>query len=704
MTDVQRVVIGRTMAAIAFVSALAGIAWLVALGYGDVLWSDWVIHNGIVAVGSAVIVWLVVGSQPRNGEVWVFAWTGFFTGLLCLFYGATAQSMANLGISTPVFDLVPSQLPTGTALLVMNLNWLWVPLFLPFTLGLLLFPDGRILSRRWRWVFWLVVAMFVATCVGLMWEARPSGIYPIGETQDTNGGFRSIGTSLVTVGYIGIFAMIPLCIAGLVTRFRRSTGAERQQFRWVVWGAGVAGACLVAAVVFDEVFDRVEVSLVTGVVGMAVLLAAFGIAIGKYRLYDIDVVISRTFVYGSLALFITVLYVGIVIGIGYLFGAHDEPNPWLGLVATVAVAIAFQPARRNLQRVANRVVYGRRATPYEVLSTFSQRVAAVDPEVIRLIARSLVEGTTARGVAIWMNRGTGTHRIAQWPGDVEATEVSGPDQIPAAARLAVVSHDDQTLGFVAVDLEPGQPFTPTDEMLLDQVTAGLGLALKNLLLTEDLRDRVEQLRKSRQRIVEVQDRTRRDLERDLHDGAQQRLVALKIKLGIGVAMAGKAGVEELGEMLRGVQSETDETIESVRDFARGIFPPLLEAEGLGAALSGQARKFSVPVTVHAAGVGRHPRETEATVYFCVLEALQNAAKHSQASSVMVTISDDSRWVSFQVSDDGEGFDMTSPGEGSGLVNIADRVDAVGGTIEVVSAPGKGTSVQGRIPSREMAEA
>ena len=396
LTDARRVLIGRTMAATAFFGATIGITWLVVLGYTQRLWADWVIHNAIVAVGSAIIVWLVVGSRPRNGEVWVFAWTGISVGLLCLLYAATAQSMTNMELGRDVFDLVPSQLPLGTALMVMNLNWLWIPLFLPFTLGLLLFPDGRLPSPRWRWVFWLVTAIFVATCIGLAWEANPSGVYPIGTTQDTNGGFRSVGSSLVTVGYIGIFAVVPLCVAGLVTRFRRSSGVERQQFRWVVLGAGVAGICLVAAVVLDEVFDRVDVSLVVGVVGMAALLAAFGIAIGRYRLYDIDVVISRTFVYGSLAVFITGLYIGMVVGIGLLLGVHDDPSPWLGLTATVVIAILFQPVRRWLQHIGNRVIYGRRATPYEVLSTFSQRVAAVDPEVIRLIARSLVEGTTAQ--------------------------------------------------------------------------------------------------------------------------------------------------------------------------------------------------------------------------------------------------------------------------------------------------------------------
>jgi signal transduction histidine kinase len=204
--------------------------------------------------------------------------------------------------------------------------------------------------------------------------------------------------------------------------------------------------------------------------------------------------------------------------------------------------------------------------------------------------------------------------------------------------------------------------------------------------------------------VAVQDRTRRQLERDLHDGAQQRLVALKIKLGIGVAMAGKAGAEDVGDVLRGVQADTDQTIESVRDFARGIYPPLLEAEGLGPALAGQVRKLPIPVTVHTAGLGRHSKEIEATVYFCVLEALQNAARHSGASSVMVTIRDDAGFLSFRVTDDGDGFDPHDANDGHGLTNLADRVDALGGELDLRSAPGRGTTIEGTVPIPELVPA
>jgi signal transduction histidine kinase len=434
----------------------------------------------------------------------------------------------------------------------------------------------------------------------------------------------------------------------------------------------------------------------------AIVLAAIPISIGiamtKHRLYDIDVVISRTFVYASLAVFITAVYVGIVVGASLLFGAQDDPNIWLGVAATVVIAIAFQPLRRWLQKVANRLVYGRRASPYEVLSSFSQRVAAIDPDVLGQIARSLAEGTTATSATIWTRRGDRYAPIASWPEDQPpAGRVDAQGKVHGADHSAQVTHDDEQLGIISLTLPPGLPFLPTDERLLEQVTAGLGLALRNLQLTDDLKSRVVELRESRRRIVAVQDQTRQGLERDLHDGAQQRLVALKIKVGIGVSMSEKEGLDDVKQILDNVKDETDLTIDSLRTLARGIYPPLLDAEGLGPALTTQLHRMAFPVTVQAAGIGRHPRELEATVYFCVLEAVQNSIKHAQANSVLVTLSDEEDSLIFEVRDDGVGFDIDRQTGGHGLVNITDRLDAVEGSLQIDSRPGHGTLIKGRLP-------
>jgi signal transduction histidine kinase len=581
-------------------------------------------------------------------------------------------------------------------LLLMFLNFLWVGVFFPFTLGLALFPDGRPPSPRWRWLVKVVLAILAVLCLGLLWQARPTATVALVTTQDTNGGFRSLPAGMVTFGYLATFASVLVCLCALVTRFRRSNGAERMQFRWVVWGSGLAGLLMVSAVVFDEVGDRLDIALVAGALAMAILLASFGIAITKYRLYDIDVVISKTLVYGALAVFIGVVYVGIVVGIGYSVGSGDQPNTWLGILATVIIAIVFQPLRRRFQRVANRLVYGRRATPYEVLSVFSQGISAVDPDVLQEVAQALAEGTTAKTASIWVKRAGGDQRIAAWPaGDGTTSRAE-----TVINRVAPVAHDAEELGRVVLELEPGQPFPVTDQRLLDQVAAGLGLALRNLLLTEDLRARVEELAASRRRMVTVQNETRRRLERDLHDGAQQRLVALKIHIGFGATMAETAALDDVRSMFIDLREDADQAIETVREFARGIYPPLLESEGLGPALKSRARKVPIPVSIQAAGIGRYSKEHEATVYFCVLEALQNAIKHSGASSIVITLDDRDGRLGFEVRDDGVGFDPAAVSP-NGLINIRDRMEAVGGRMDLDVEPGKGTRIHGSLPLAEL---
>jgi signal transduction histidine kinase len=698
VTDSSRVAIARTMAAVAVVGAVVGLAWVSILGMTEALWSDWLVHNGLIAVGSGVIAWTVAPGQPRNSEVWVFAWAGLFTGLLCLTYGVAAQTLIEAGsVVTSLYDLTPAEAPLPGALLLMPLNFLWIGVFGPLTLGWVLFPDGRPPSARWRGLVVAATASLSVLGLGLLWVSRPTSTLPLGTSQTFSGEFAEPGLAVVGISYLLTLALVPVCAAALLVRSRKTTGTERQQFRWVVWGAAVAGLMMVAAGV-QETIGSLDAALAFGLVAMAVFIASFGVAIGRYKLYEIDTVISRTLVYGALALFIGAVYVGIVVGVGRLVGSGDQPNIWLEVLATVVIAIAFQPLRRRLQRLANRVVYGRRATPYEVLSTFSRRVSSVDSEVLAQVARSLAEGTTAGSASIWA-RGDGMPRqIAVWPASSTSHAIE-PDE-DGSLRTAEVLHNGEELGFVALRVEPGQPFAESDQRLLDQVAGGLGLALRNLQLTEDLKARVEELAASRRRIVAVQDETRRKLERDLHDGAQQRLVALKIKLGIGAGIAQKAGLDDVRSMLETVKAETDQTIDSVRDFARGIYPPLLEAEGLGTALSAQARKMPIQVTVQAVAVGRHPKEQEATIYFCVLEALQNAMKHSGASSVQVLLTETSSEITFEVRDDGVGFDASKP-SGSGMTHMVDRVEAVGGTLVVASAPGRGTTVTGRLPVSEL---
>ena len=221
--------------------------------------------------------------------------------------------------------------------------------------------------------------------------------------------------------------------------------------------------------------------------------------------------------------------------------------------------------------------------------------------------------------------------------------------------------------------------------------------MRNVALTEQLMDNIEQLRASRQRLVHAQDEERRKLERNLHDGAQQQLVALSVKLRLAEGLV-ERDPAKTKTMLAELKEETTQAIEDLRDLARGIYPPLLADKGLVAALEAQARKAAVATEVRSEGIARYPQQVEAAVYFCALEALNNVAKYSGASRAEVRLAQSNGDLTFEVSDDGAGFDRDVTSYGTGLRGMADRVEAIGGTLEVRSAPGQGTAVAGRIPT------
>jgi signal transduction histidine kinase len=415
------------------------------------------------------------------------------------------------------------------------------------------------------------------------------------------------------------------------------------------------------------------------------------------------VVISRTLVYGSLAAFITIVYVGIAVGIGAAIGGGGRPNLVLSIVATAIVAVGFQPLRERLQRIANRLVYGKRATPYEVLSQFSERVAgsyAMD-DVLPRMAQVLASGTGAQRADVWLRSDHSLRSAAAWPVDAPLPGTlalnGGTLQVPEGAhRMVAVRHQGELLGALSVSKRAGEALTPVEENLLTHLAAQAGLVLKNVVLTADLQVRLADLRASRQRLVSAQDAERRRLERNLHDGAQQHLVAIKVKLGLAELLAAKDPDKARATIVQ-LKEDADGALETLRDLARGIYPPLLADKGLAVALESQARKATLPVTVAADSFGRYPQEIEAAVYFCCLEALQNMQKYAHATHAEIRLNTGDGHVRFEIVDDGVGFDVATTAKGSGLTNMVDRLDALGGEVQITSSLGTGTRVRGSLP-------
>jgi signal transduction histidine kinase len=595
-------------------------------------------------------------------------------------------------------------------------TWL-PPIGLTGTFLLLLFPDGHLPSPRWRWFAWTIAVGM--TLVGLALLLAPgtfedSGFptvsNPLGiEAMRPFVGVLLVGLLIIPIGMLG-------SMAALVRRYRRSAGAERQQMKWLAYAATVA-ACTYAVVMLASIVKGSgpdpgwlvvwqNLSLAT----LALIPVAIGIAVLRYRLYDIDVVINKTIVFGALAAFIGAVYVTVVVLLGAAIGATTT-NPALSIAATAIVALLFEPVRVRVQRVANRFVYGERATPYEVLSRFSDRIAGTyaTEDVLPRTARVIAEGTGAERVGVWLRVGDTLYERGAWPATDHTPApiaMAGQElpEFPGAAATVPVRHGEDLLGAVTVARPPGEALTPAEASLLDDLAGQAGLVLANVRLTAELQTRLDEiarrsqeLRASRQRIVTTQDAERRRLERNIHDGAQQHLVALAVKLRLVRGMLAK-DPGRAATMLGELGAEVDEAIETLSSLALGIYPPVLEEHGIAAALESQVRAGSIPVVVDADGVDRQPIETEAAVYFCCLEAIQNAAKYAQAARIDVRLGHVGANLTFEVRDDGVGFDTAASRSGSGLQGMADRLSALGGSVEIASTPGSGTVVSGYVPA------
>jgi len=578
--------------------------------------------------------------------------------------------------------------------------------FLAFGLTLVLFPDGHLPSRRWRWpvrcytFVWsllTILSLFVPTFeLGGIQIQNPMGIGGPTQLADPEG-----NPMLAAILTVLAFLLLVVMASAPIFRRRGAQAEMRQQLHWfaLVLEAilGIAFIDAVLAGFFQADLPEASANVLLLVLVALGIPAAIGVAVMKYHLYELDVVVNKALVYTGLAGFITLVYVAIVVGIGALLGSGDQANVPLSIAATAIVAVAFQPVRERVQRFANRLVYGQRATPYEVLSEFSERLggAYAAADLLPRMARILAEGTGAQRSDVWLVVAGRLRPEAAWPEDAPPLDPLPVEPFPD--DLFPVRHQDELLGALSLEKRPGESLTATEQSLVEHLAGQAGLVLRNVGLTEELLARLEELRASRQRLVAAQDEERRKLERNLHDGAQQQLVALSVKARLAQQLA-RRDPAKVAQMLEQIQSDTSDALENLRDLARGIYPPLLADQGLVAALEAQARKAAVPTTVDGHGIGRFGQDVEAAVYFSCLEALQNVAKYAEASRVAISLASGDGSLTFEVTDDGRGFDRSALTYGTGLQGIEDRLAALDGTLAVRSAPGQGTTITGNLPA------
>ncbi len=689
ITARRRSVAAWTIAAVSI--ALMAASFAIKLAFGTVFGAEdtAIILPGLMGGVAFAVVGALIASRTGNAVGWVFLFIA-----------------ASLAISLPAQNWTEAAVEEGRALPFVGVaNWLSQWLFF-IGLGLLpaiffLFPTGSLPSERWRLPWRIYVSSLLVTVVGFAllptrWEGvegvvvtNPVGIEPL----------EPILSALLAAAGVLLALSAFFALASLIARARGADPEGRQQIRWLGTVGQIGGALFLLTVVAGIASGNRETGLAaaaTALLGVLLVIAivvgipaATAVAIFRFRLFDLDLVIKKTVVFAVVVASVVAIggVVAALVASGILPSLYDTPPLFMFL--GLAYGLLAIPLYRLAKRIADRLVFGGRATPYEVLTEFSERVRETydADDVLPRMAAVLGEATGADRATVWLLVGAELRPATTWPDGAEEPGV--PDDI------VDVLHRGEVLGALSVTMPPSDPMNPSKERLVRDLASQAGLVLRNVRLIEDLRA-------SRQRLVAAQDEERRKLERNLHDGAQQQLVALAVQLKLARTMVDRDPAKA-GGMLDSLQEAAGDALEELRDLARGIYPPLLADKGLTAALESQARKAVVPTTVEGEDIGRYPRDVESAVYFCTLEALNNIAKYAEASSADVRLARSNGHLTFIVHDDGQGFDRDATTFGTGLQGMIDRLDAIGGDLHVTSAPGAGTTVTGRVPAREWPE-
>ena len=671
-----------------------------ALSGGVVSGNDWFLWGLFTLTGIAYVVSAnaIVRRQPRNPVGW----------LMFLIPAALAAGIAMSAYGVYAISVAPGSLPYPAAILAVAESTPGITI-MGMLLVLQLFPNGTPVGPRWRLVVWgTVITWVVLLAIGHL--LVPHWIVDIWSDQLSHAGvsvrdpfgwpaFETVGVLATSLGTILAIGTALASIASLFVRRARADAITRIQLRWLALVAGSVTAWILVMLPVVLLVGRGDLSgedtwadalfwvVITPLVALGIPIAV-GIAIVRYRLFDIDVVIKKTVVFAVVAGVLLLLYLG-VIALATLGTASRL------LVGAILLLVTFAPVRKAARTLADRIVYGQRATSYDVLADFAGRMGetyATD-DVLPRMANILAEATGSSTATVWLRVGAYLKPAATAGEPIAAPapmRLQGDDLSGIESDLAVEVRDrNELLGALSVNMPPNDPLDPGREKLVTDLASQAGLVLRNVGL-------IEEVKASRQRLVAAQDEQRRKLERNIHDGAQQQLVALGVKQRVLATLIGRND-DKARELVAELSRDTTEALDDLRDLARGIYPPLLADQGLVAALEAQARKAAVPTTVRADGVGRFQQDVEAAVYFSCLEALQNVGKYAEASHAEITLADGNGSLTFRVRDDGRGFDPDAIGYGTGVQGMADRLAALGGELRVRSAPGEGATIEGRLP-------
>jgi signal transduction histidine kinase len=643
----------------------------------------------IFAITYSLIGGLVASRRPKNPVGWISALIGFFfaLSLVAISYGILGRSQFAEG-SLPGEDL---------ALWVEQWTW-FPPAILPMTFLLLLFPDGHLPSPRWKPIAWASAEGLIAATL-LM--AVVAGMYP-GEVLDM--GTLEATLSRRTMNALYIAVALPLVIgvigsvASLFIRFRGSKGIERQQLKWMAY----AGMILVLGVLLGSLLPDVlsnsliasELGIVfTSVTQLGIVIAA-AIAILKYRLYDIDILINRTLVYGGL----TAITVGIyILVVGYLSERLQVQNNSIApFIATGLVAVMFQPIRQRLQGLVNGMMYGERDDPFSVLSQLNAKLeAAALPEII---LPTLVE-TVAQVLKLpYVGIEVGKQEINK--------VIAETGQAQQDNEEFALTHQNEVIGKLVVGCRgPGESFNESEIKLLRNIAGQAGAAVHAVQLTADLR-------RSRQQLVTTREEERRRLRRDLHDGLGPVLASQGLKIAAANELL-ESDPSRARKLLEEISAQNEATLEEIRELVYALRPSALDELGLVGAVrdfstalnevSDSETKLQVDILDSAVGLPPLPAAIEVAAYRIVTEALTNVTRHASAHhcevSFRVESNNGSPALLLDISDDGIGMPSQRKPR-VGMTSMRERAEEIGGTIRIETEKNHGTRVYARLPFAE----
>jgi signal transduction histidine kinase len=731
--------ISRPISVALFATAIASTAagfWLQARG-GRATPAGF-LQYAALAVGTGALGSFILWHRPRNRYGLTHLVIGVLFGAVVLAAGVLSRAGT------------PAALPDWAGELALAWSWISAAALLPlWVIAIAAFPDGRFhrnVLKRLTVALAIVMPLLAVVAYLLAPQGEPPPLIRVELPPGLVGPLAPAGEAHVLYRLASVAASVlgtlsPVAaVAALVDRFRKAGPVLRQQIKWLLVGAAISVALQTIPVQTLDSQALRTAARVLVVLAVPLPLVAAAIAIFKHGLWEIDVVISKGLVYALASGVLTALFLGVALVAGVSVGGRDS-RVVAALGLALLVSFLAQPLRQRLERIVARALYGDEPRGLMALARLGDTVAP-SPDARDLGSRIADAARGALGASwagVWLyiaGDGSGTLRPVAVSGaeagpsavlarrvptaltdlsggvlfadlPVETAESLRPLFAAEPALVASLTSTGNLIGLIACGARPKDSFGDEDVELLAVVARESALALRNIRLEEELRQRLEQIERqaselhsSRQRLVTAQDQERRRIERDLHDGAQQRLVALAARLRRAARAEGRSTDRTLEELA----DEAEEAVFALQELARGIYPSLLADRGLQAALEAHAARLPANVRVEV-GPLMHGRrldpELEAAFYFVGLEALTNAIKHAPDARILVSLraNRSRRTVTLEVHDDGPGFAPPASTSGSGLQNMADRINAVGGAFSVESVPGGGTWVRAEVAEK-----